>query len=322
MAKTMRAAVLTAPGRVETLDVPAPRPAPHQVVVRIEGCGICGSNLPAWEGRPWFSYPLEPGKPGHEAWGRIAAVGTAVRSVREGDRVACLSERAFAEYDVADAASVVQLPSALDGRDVPLEPVGCVMNVWARSGVRPEHSVAIVGIGFLGALLAQLAARAGAHVVALARRPWSLEIARKVGAHACVSIAGPDVETAESAMTANGGRPFDCVIECAGTQQALDLAARLCGVRARLVVAGYHQDGPRWVDMQSWNWRGLDVINAHERATERYVDGMQRALDAMLEGDIDLASLITHRQPLDSLDVALGLLRNRPDGFMKAVVVP
>jgi threonine dehydrogenase-like Zn-dependent dehydrogenase len=291
-------------------------------LLRVEGCGICGSNLPPWEGRPWFQYPLAPGQPGHEAWGRVAAVGAAVRGTREGDRVACLSERAFADYDLADAASVVQLPSALDGKDAPLEPIGCVMNVWERSLVRPEHSVAIVGTGFLGALLVQLAARAGANVVALARRRCALELAARCGAHSCVAIEGSDDDVMQRAIAANYGRPFDCVIECAGTQQALDLASRLCGERARLVIAGYHQDGPRTVDMQSWNWRGLDVINAHERATERYVWGMQRALEAMVDGRLDLEPLLTHREPLDNVTAALELLSSRPAGFIKAVVLP
>jgi threonine dehydrogenase-like Zn-dependent dehydrogenase len=318
----MRTAVLTAPGVVELREVAVPSPAAHQVLLRVEGCGICGSNLPPWEGRPWFEYPFAPGKPGHEAWGRIAAVGSAVRGLREGDRVACLSERAFAEYDLAEAPSVVPLPSSLDRFDVPLEALGCVMNVWGRSGVRSEQSVAIVGVGFLGALLVQLAAGTPANVVALARRPCSLELARSAGARACVTIEASIEETAQRALAANGGRAFDCVIEAAGTQQALDLASRLGGVRSRLVIAGYHQDGPRTVDMQSWNWRGLDVINAHERSTERYVDGMQQALDALADRRLDITPLITHREPLENLSGALSLLSSRPDGFVKAVVVP
>jgi threonine dehydrogenase-like Zn-dependent dehydrogenase len=57
----------------------------------------------------------------------------------------------------------------------------------------------------------------------------------------------------------------DVVIECTGMQWPLDLAGELTRERGRLVIAGFHQDGPRQVNMFLWNWRGLDVINAHER---------------------------------------------------------
>src|SRR5690606_18182141 len=110
----MRALQLSGPRRAEIVDVPTPTPGPNQVLVRLQGCGLCGSNLSPWQGRPWFRYPLEPGAPGHEGWGRVAAVGSEVGGVRVGDRVALLSERAFAEYDVADADAIVPLPEALD----------------------------------------------------------------------------------------------------------------------------------------------------------------------------------------------------------------
>jgi threonine dehydrogenase-like Zn-dependent dehydrogenase len=91
-------------------------------------------------------------------------------------------------------------------------------------------------------------------------------------------------------------------------------------VRGRLIVAGYHQDGPRQVDMQSWNWRGLDVINAHERDSRTYVEGMRTAVAAIANGEWDPRPLFTHTVGLGDLDRGLDLLRERPDGFMKALV--
>ena len=83
------------------------------MLVRLRGCGICASNLPVFQGREWFQYPLPPGQPGHEGWGEIAEVGPGVAGLRVGQPVALLSERAFAEYDVADAGAVVPLPGRL-----------------------------------------------------------------------------------------------------------------------------------------------------------------------------------------------------------------
>src|SRR4051812_44958925 len=103
----MRASVIASPGSatVRTLDVP--EPARGQVLVKLEGSGVCASSLPVWEGRTWFDYPQPAGAPGHEGWGRIAALGEGVRDFSVGDRVAAVSYRAHAEYDVADARAVV-----------------------------------------------------------------------------------------------------------------------------------------------------------------------------------------------------------------------
>jgi threonine dehydrogenase-like Zn-dependent dehydrogenase len=72
--------------------------------------------------------------------------------------------------------------------------------------------------------------------------------------------------------------------------------------------------------MQMWNWRGFDVVNAHERDPAQYVAGIRAAVDLMCAGKIDPAPLFTHRFPLDRLGEALELARQRPDGFLKAVV--
>jgi threonine dehydrogenase-like Zn-dependent dehydrogenase len=107
-----------------------------------------------------------------------------------------------------------------------------------------------------------------------------------------------------------------------GKQWPLDLAAELTRERGRLVVAGYHQDGPRQVNMWLWNWRGLDVINAHERDPKVYLRGIREAVEAVASGRLDPAPLYTHRYPLESLGEALDATRDRPDGFLKALVVP
>jgi threonine dehydrogenase-like Zn-dependent dehydrogenase len=105
-----------------------------------------------------------------------------------------------------------------------------------------------------------------------------------------------------------------------GEQSSLTLASDVVAEGGRLIIAGYHQDGLRQVNVQQWNWRGIDVINAHERALERYTDGMRRAIDAVLDGRLQPYPLITHALPLEALDHAFDLAITRPDGFMKAVL--
>jgi threonine dehydrogenase-like Zn-dependent dehydrogenase len=315
----VRAAVITAPGSAELLRLPTPDPGPGEVLVELEGCGVCGSDLPVWQGRPWFDYPREPGAPGHEGWGRIAAAGDGVRAPAVGTRVAAISYRSDAEFDVAAADAVVALPEELDGRPFPGEALGCAMNVARRSALRPGQTVAVVGIGFLGALLVQLAARAGARVIAISRRPFALEVARTMGAEHVLG-AGDDAVEAVAELT--GGRLCDRVLEVTGRQAPLDLASQLVRVRGRLVIAGFHQDGPRTVDLQLWNWRGLDVVNAHERDPAAYVRGVRDAVDAVTRGELDPAPLYTHEFSLGEIVAAFETAAERPHGFLKALVRP
>jgi threonine dehydrogenase-like Zn-dependent dehydrogenase len=316
----MRAAVIAGPKTVRLQTQERPEPARGQVRVRLEGTGLCGSNLVPWEGRPWFEYPMPPGSPGHEGWGHVDAVGAGVRDVREGDRVAFLSGHALADYDLAAADQLLPLPTALRNRPFPAEALGCAMNIFERSDVQAGQTVAIVGAGFLGTLLIQLCRKAGAQVIAISRRPYSREIARTHGAHLVLDADALKEEVIAQVRTLTGEGLCERVIEVVGMQAPLDLAAELCAERGRLVIAGYHQDGPRQVNLWLWNWRGLDVINAHERDPARYRHGMELALEAVLSGRIDPFPLFTHEWPLEQTNRAFEHLAERPAGFMKALV--
>ena len=319
MTDSQRAAVLTGPRTIDVHTVAIPEPAADQVRIRLQGCGICASSLSVWEGRPWFQYPLTAGAPGHEGWGWIDAVGDEVSDLQIGERVAFISGGAYAQFDVAARAALVRLPDDLAGLPFPGEPLGCAMNIFERSDIRAGHRVAVVGTGFLGVLLTQLATRTGAEVVALSRRPYALDLARAAGA--AVTLNTQDATQAKNAaLNLTDGRGYDRVIEAAGLQSTLDLASALTAEGSRLIIAGYHQDGLRQVNLQEWNWRGLDVVNAHERDPARYTSGMERAVAAVLDGRMDPFPLLTHSVALETLNDGFEMTHSRPDGFLKAVV--
>src|SRR5438045_5962455 len=137
--QTMRTAVVSAPKQIDLLQGTLPKPKPNELLVRIEGCGVCASNIPPWEGKPWFTYPMAPGALGHEAWGTVEDVGSAVRGFTQGDRVAILSNNAYADYDVCDSSSAVPLPAGLDQPAIPSQPLGCAMTIFQSGNICKEH---------------------------------------------------------------------------------------------------------------------------------------------------------------------------------------
>ncbi|WP_187971028.1 MDR/zinc-dependent alcohol dehydrogenase-like family protein [Aquibium microcysteis] len=315
--RVMRAAVLTGPRTIDLREVPMPEPGPGEVRVRLEGCGVCASNVTPWTGPEWMRFPTAPGDLGHEGWGVVDAVGRDVRQLREGDRVTTLFQKSYAEFDVGPADQAVPLPSALGDAPLPGEPLGCAVNVIRRARLQPGETVAVVGLGFMGLLLVRLASLAGARVVAVGRKPQARARALDMGA--AMAVATEDAAASAAEIARDG--LFDCVIEATGYQEPLDLAATLTTTRGRLVIAGYHQDAPRRVDMQLWNWRGLDVINAHERDPAVYLEGTREAVTLVAAGQLDPAPLYTHVLPFDRLNEALELAATRPEGFVKSLVV-
>ena len=315
----MRAAILDGPQQFSVAEVPVPQPGPGEVLIRLEGCGVCASNVEPWEGQPWSTWPGVPGGMGHEGWGRIVAVGEGVEGLSVGDRVTALTERSYAEYDVAPAGMVVPLPASLDGMPVPGEPVACAMNIFARSDIRAGQTVVIVGIGFLGAILTRLAVDAGARVIAVSRRAETLDLARRMGA-AEVIVMDDHWRIIEDVRRLTDGRMAERVIECVGKQWPLDLAGELVAEGGRLVIAGYHQDGPRQVNMQMWNWKGIDIVSAHERDAGVRVAGLRAAVEALASGRLDLTPLLTGTYRLDQLGEALAATRDKPGAFVKAWV--
>ena len=313
----MKAAQLCAPRDLRIIDTDPPRPDRDQVLFHVEGCGLCGSNLPPWRGIDGMGYPLEPGRPGHEAWGVVTEVGDDVATVQPGQRVTALSYGAFGEYDVAAADVVIPLPPELDGQPVPGEPIACAVNVAERAGVQEGDTVVLVGFGFLSALLLPLLrTRRPARIIAVSRRDSALGLAAALGADEAETYDG--IEALVQEVT--GGTGADVVIEATGEAGPLDIAAALCRVRGRLVVAGYHQGGRRSVDMQVWNRRGLDVINAHERDPARYVSGMREGVHHIANGTLDIDSLITHVLPLAEIGRAFELADQREADFFKAMI--
>jgi 2-desacetyl-2-hydroxyethyl bacteriochlorophyllide A dehydrogenase len=252
----MRAIVLDRPGDFRVAEVPDPAPGAGEVVVRVDCCGICGTDLHILDGEfPPTPYPITPG---HEFAGQVVACGPEVRpDLREGDQVAvdpslycgwCRRCRAghdnlcehwaaigdtrngaFAEYVAVPAVNAHRLPGHIDGQyGAMAEPLACAVHGMERLGSVIGESVVVVGAGTMGLLLLNLLLRAGAGRVAVVDRIASrLDIARKLGA----------AETATNADQLGGAR-FDVAVDATGVPAAIESAADLLDRGGRLLVFG------------------------------------------------------------------------------------
>jgi propanol-preferring alcohol dehydrogenase len=258
MSKTMKAAVVRAFGKPLSIDeIPVPEPGPGEVLVKIMTSGVCHTDLHAAEG-DWPVKPALPFVPGHEGIGIVAALGSAVRGVKEGDAVGlawlhdacgrcehcitgwetlCESQHntgynvngTFAEYAIGNAAFLARLPANADFAQ--LAPILCA-GVTTYKGIketeaRPGEWLAVSGVGGLGHLAIQYGKVMGLRVIALDVSADKLALARMVGADLAVDANDP--EAIAEVMRATGGGAHGVLITAPSTRafnQGVALARR------------------------------------------------------------------------------------------------
>ena len=315
---TFVAARIERPGVIGYITEQVPPMLPHQLLVKMQGCGLCASNIPLWQGREWFSYPSPAGKPGHEGWGTVEAKGELVTDFLLGDRVTILHGSSFAEYAVVDQEDAIKLPSDLSHLPFPGEALSCLMNIFDRADIRPGQTVAVLGLGFIGLGLLQLLAHHPVRTVAVSRREYPLGQAEGLADHPIRNI--DQYQTVQQINDLTDGRGCDRVIECTGHQGPLDIATAIIAEYGKLIIAGYHQDGLRQIDLQKWNWKAIDVINAHERDPNRYRKGTADAVEAVRAGQLSPELLVSHAYPFERLQEAMQQLTKTPEGLIKSYV--
>jgi threonine dehydrogenase-like Zn-dependent dehydrogenase len=316
----MRFSQQIAPRTSEVIDAPAARPGPGEVLVRISACGVCASEL-----RPWAEAPLPlPHRFGHEPVGVVSAVGSGVTTLREGDRVTGLFKGAYADCCLASAAQLLPVPDSVSDESALGEPMACLVNAQRRTAVDLADSVAVIGLGYMGLGMVQLMKLRGpSRIIGIDVREDAREAGRRYGADAVYDPTDlPDEFRLTQFRDWNSDRGFDVVVEASGAQSALTLAGELVRAHGVLSIVGYHQGGPRQVDVGMWNWKAIDVVNAHVRRRADLMESMRIGLELTASGLLDLGSLVTHRYPLDGVDQAFTDLQSKPAGFIKALIQP
>ena len=315
--ETMRIAVLRGREAFEVEEAPVPPVRPDEVLVRVVASGVCASEL-----EPWVDGPAE-GEPrylGHEVSGVVVAAGAEVTDLVVGDRVGVwVTERGFADY--------VAVRSAYCRRagDVPLdealaEPLACAANAVELADVRLGDDVVVIGAGFMGNLVQLLVGLRGVRNLVVAdARADALERARGLGATRVVDVTRESLVDVVAEVT--GGAGVDLTFECTGTQGALVTAGETTRMSGKVAIVGYHQGAAREIPLAWWNWMAFTVVNGHFRDLAVILRGMTIGTRLLASGRISLAGLVTHRFPLERINEAFATLRDKPEGFTKAVIV-
>jgi L-iditol 2-dehydrogenase len=327
-AATMRAALAAAPGVIRVERRPRPRCGPGELLVRVRGCGLCGSDLAKLRAGSRLPAVL-----GHEVVGEVAEAGAGVRRFQAGDRVvvahhvpclAChycrrgsvsmcrafresnLDPGGFAEYVRVPPENVehatFRVPAGLpDAVAVFTEPLACCLRAVCRTGVGPGDTVLVVGLGAIGGLLVQLARRAGAEVVGTDLLPARRELARLFGAVAAV----PPEEVPAALAGPTAGRGADCVILTAGTGAVV--RAALGWVRDGGAVHLFVGEGEAPLPIGEIYHRELTLTATYSSSPA----DLAEAFGLLAEGRIRVAELCSHRLPLERLAEAVALAEGR-----------
>jgi D-arabinose 1-dehydrogenase-like Zn-dependent alcohol dehydrogenase len=342
--ETMRVAELPGVGEpLRLAERPVPKPGPGQALVRVEACGVCGSDVFLQDGGfgPNVHMPVVPG---HEPAGIVAAVGPGVDSVAPGDQVAVYYidappdsiyarrgrpnigpdvvrmgvdiDGAFAEYVVRPVSTLIRVPAPVDPTALAVltDAVGTPYHALVRiAKLQPGETLAVFGIGGLGSNAVQIGKHVGARVVAISRSEEKLELARRLGADELVQAGGTD--TVARARAACGGDGADVAIQCVGSAAVAEQAIELGTFGGRVVLIGSSEEPFRARAVEIC-WRELTLLGSRGFT----VDDIAAVVDLYLAGAITTDHLTARTRPLAEANDALEDLRE--GRVLRSVLVP
>jgi len=351
--ETMRALVLTAPGKFEIRTTSVPTPGPREVLCKVGAVAICGSDPEIVHGDIAGIWPpAYPFIPGHEWAGEVVACGPDVVDLAPGDRVAgqahcgcgtcpnCMAGRyticenygrpesgqrhygfitngAYAQYIAISVKSVNRMPPSITFREGALvDTAGVVLHGLELSGITPGGSVAVIGPGPIGLIAMRIARLLGAAQVIAVGRGARLEASVRAGAD--IQVDFEHCEPVQAVRTATDGRGVDEAIECSGATGTFRQAVEMVRKGGRVALLGVppgHVQEPLPFKYVVHNEIAIFGSRANPNVSRKVI-GM------IATGQLRVKDLITNAFPLTDFATALDTFVRRRGGAIKVVVEP
>ncbi len=339
----MKAMRLEATGRLFTREIDKPTPGLDELLVKVEACGVCGTDRHLFKGE----FPCTPPVTlGHEFSGIVEQLGAGVTGFAIGDRITgdpniacgrcshcvngrvnlCRNLRAigihrdggFADYVIVPQKQAFFLPADLDPMHGAFcEPLACCLHGIDLAEIKAGSSVVVLGGGVIGLLTVQLARLAGATTVILVTRQASRRsLAEDLGATASVDPAAGDVITQIAGETGLVPGGVDVVMECAGVGETVIQATKLVRPGGTAVILGVMPQG------ETIEIEPFDLLFREVKLVTSFLNPFthRRAADLIASGTIEIDKLISRKI---SLDEAPDVVGNPPKpGEVKVLVVP
>jgi L-iditol 2-dehydrogenase len=341
----MKAAVLHAIGDLRIENIATPVPGPGEVLVRVRSCGICGSDVPRVFSKGTYHFPTVCG---HEFAGTVAsasdlALGTPVTvfpllwcgkctECERGAYARCedygylgsRSDGGFAEYVVAPRRNLLALPEGVSVEEGAMtEPAAVALHAIKRANLQAGESVAVLGAGPIGLMVAQWARAMGAaRVIVCDIAPASLALARELGFSLTVDSKACDPVKRIAELT--GGRGADVTVEAAGVPATFTAAVGAAAAAGRVVMLGNPSGDvtlPAKLISQIMR-RELALLGTWNSSysASGLPDDWRTVLAAVAAGTIKLKPLISHRFPLDQTMTGLTVMKSRNEFVAKVLI--
>jgi len=327
----MRAAVFPSPETCEIVDRQTPLPAEGQVLIRVEACGVCGTDAHIYRGRFPARFPVVAG---HEFAGVVEESGSGISSLRAGDRVAidpniccgvcrpcrrglthlCRDLSAIGVTQDGGFATHCLVPARQAHKvsaDLPFpvaamaEPVACCVHGIDLAAVRSGDVVVLIGAGTIGLILLQLVLLQGvAAAIVSELSEEKRAAAKRLGASCVVDPRSEDLPAIVRDAAQDGGA--DAVIECVGSQATAEQAVELAGEGGRVLLFGVAPQAARIAVSP------FDVYRKEITITGSFTNPFthSRALALLSSGRLKVEDLISHRLSLERLPEAIDLLES------------
>lgn len=342
----MIAALITGAGQLELHEFPEPVPAPRGVVVDIARCGICGTDVHAYQS----GKPYNPAICGHEWSGTISAAGAEVQGLGEGDRVVvavapacgrCVACRAgqadrcaesfmsalgrdrqapphggFAARLAVAASRVVRTDAAIDDVDAAqVEPMTVAFHAVRHSRLRLGDVAVVQGAGPIGLGTLQWVRAAGAgRVIVVEPNPQRQALARQLGAH---DVVAPGDAAKQVIDEHTHGLGADIVYECVGRPFAIQGAVDLARRGGAMCLIGLADENAS-INPSTWLIKEIAVTSALAYQHEEF----EMVMGMMADGRVDVKPLHSGTVGLDALDAALADLASGTSQHTKILVDP